>query len=274
MCASSCILRSVKKISTKEAIDKNYFLDSHQPKDYVYAVNVYHQSSDTTKPPGFYAAKIDLDGIKDIIFQFEFAGGIQGHAQMRISFDPNKPVLLISQQKGASREIISETELNYSVEALGPPGIPYKGDFGFRGEYRQAHRLVTQYSRAVRMIKDFHRPVLQYRINITADQKKAVVLQMLNQALKADPDERYHTTNNNCVLKLFEIIDNAAPPPFYRIPLLWITNNTLFIPRRVGQHLRYRGLIEKKSSPLNMVNLETELGWEECVQKDFINITR
>ncbi|HEX2959519.1 MAG TPA: DUF4105 domain-containing protein [Chitinispirillaceae bacterium] len=265
LCPNSCILRSVKRIDAKEAAQRGYFKDSVSAGSSVYVVNVFHEPTDTTFQTGFYAAKIDLSGIKNIIFQLEFAGGVQGHAQIRISFDESKPVLLVSQLNGASREVLSETELNYSVEALGPPGIPYKGDFGFRGEYRQAHRLVTQYSRAVRMIKDLHRQVFQYRLKLTNGQKRAIFLQLLAQSQNADPNERYHTSRNNCVLKIFDIVDKVVQPPFYRKPLLLITNNTLFIPTRMEQHLKYRGLLKNKPDSLKMKNLEVELVWERAV---------
>jgi hypothetical protein len=39
-----------------------------------------------------------------------------------------------------------------------------------------------------------------------------------------------------------EMVSLSAPPDWYRRPLLFITDNTLFIPTRGLKHLRYRGL--------------------------------
>jgi hypothetical protein len=79
----------------------------------------------------------------------------------------------------------------------------------------------------------------------------------IRQSEDTDPYERYHTTQNNCVLKLFAILDSICPAPWYRRPLLSVTNQTLFMPTRAEHHLRYRGLLSDSA----LQNLEVELGW-------------
>jgi hypothetical protein len=44
-----------------------------------------------------------------------------------------------------------------------------------------------------------------------------------------------------------------------------VTNSTLFLPTRLPQHLRYRGLASRDETKFRLPNLETELGWERFV---------
>ena len=87
-------------------------------------------------------------------------------------------------------------------------------------------------------------------------------LDISTRNMVASPDERYHTSQNNCILKVFLVIDRVVPPAWYRKPLLAITNRTLFLPTRAPQHIKYRGLASSDSSSFHLPNLEDELGWE------------
>ncbi len=262
MCLNTCRTRTALRLSADTVSHLGYFPHTTEVHDrHLYVANVYHLP-DTTDPPSFWIARIPVDAVADVMFQVEHAGGVQGHAQMRFRLRANRPAVLAPQRVDTPRQTDTVTNLYYSVEAIGPPGVPYKGDFGFRREYRQRYRLATQLVRASTMIRTLGRPVFQYRLDITNEQANAMLVQALEQGRRADPEERYHTTQNNCALRLFSVIDRVVPPAWYRRPLLWITDNTLFMPTRALRHLRYRGLA---GSPFRLANLETELGWEQYV---------
>ncbi|MBD3242694.1 MAG: DUF4105 domain-containing protein [Chitinivibrionales bacterium] len=265
MCLNTCRTRTALPLSADSAAQLGYFPDAADSDErYHYVVNVYHLP-DTADTPSFWVARIPRDAVTDAIFQVEHAGGVQGHAQMRFRLHAERPAVLVPQRTEAPRATEMANDLYYSVEAIGPPGVPYKGDFGFRREYRQRYRLTTQLIRATTMIRTLQRAVHQFRLDITGEQACAMLTQAIEQGRQADPDERYHTSQNNCALRIYSIVDAVLPPAWYRRPLLWITDNTLFMPTRVGQHLRYRGLA---GTPFRLPNLEVELGWEEHVANE------
>jgi hypothetical protein len=265
LCLNTCHLRSAKLLDAA-ALGRYGYFAPEEDAGVRYAANLYHGDS-ATGTAAFYAGRIPLDGIAEVLFQVEHAGGVQGHAQLRFIFAPDKPVLLVPQRMTARRCTLRVWDLYYSVEANGPPGVPYKGDYGFRQEYFQTYRLTTQYSRASRIIRELHHRVWQYRIALTARQKRNVMAAALEQASSAHPNERYHTTRNNCVLALFRVLDNARPVPWYRRPLMLITDNTLFMPTRAPRHLKYRGLADSDEARFHVQNLETEFGWGRFIDE-------
>lgn len=264
LCLNTCRTRTALPLSPDSASLLGYFPDAGADGNrYLYVVNVYHLA-DTTDTPSFRVARIPRDAVADVIFQVEHAGGVQGHAQMRFRLHSDRPAVLATQLTDVPRETDTVADLYYSVEAIGPPGVPYKGDFGFRREYCQRYRLATQLVRATTMIRTLHRAVLQFRLDISDKQANAMLVRAIEQGRRADPDERYHTTQNNCALRIYSVIDAVVAPAWYRRPLLCITDHTLFMPTRARHHLRYRGLA---GEPFQLANLETELGWEEFVAK-------
>ncbi len=270
LCLNTCLIRSVLLISPEEVARLGYF----EPKgkagndvQVIFTANIYHQDNDSCLPD-FFIGRIEPNGVKEVIFQVEYGGGLHGHAQMRFRFSTDKPVVLVPQGTERERIEISVTDLYYSVEALAPPGIPYKGDYGFRRQYFQRYRMTTQYVRAKRMIKELNHRVWQYKLDLTPEQKAAVLYKAIEQAKNASPYERYHTAKNNCVLGLYRAIDPVISPSWYRKILMYVTNKTLFMPTRMPRHLRYRGIAAKKEETFHLPNLEVELGWEEYINED------
>jgi hypothetical protein len=260
-CLNTRLRRSAKRIEPDEAARRGYYPEARADDGRLYMVNVYHADSLTGRG-SFYVARVDTARLRDVVVQVEHAGGIQGHGQFRFRFTDVNAVRLVPQRTDLARCTIEVADLFYSVEAQAPAGIPYKGDYGFRRHYVQTHRLATMAARARVMIKLLHRPVRQYALDPARLSPAAVFTAALTQSSTADPHERYHTTRNNCVLKLYRILDRVSPPAWYRRPLLWLTDQTLFMPTRAPRHLRYRNLLATEQPP----NMEVELGWEEFVK--------
>lgn len=261
MCLNTCRTRSARLLPAESASAMGYFPDAAAGDGCLYVYNVYHLP-DTADTPSFHVARVPVDAVSEAIFQVEHAGGLQGHAQMRFHLKADRPAILVPQRTSVDRAETAVGDLYYSVEALMPPGVPYKGDYGFRREFFQRYRMATQLVRAKTMIRRLRRRVWQYRLDVSESQLAQLLLVALEQATNADPDERYHTSQNNCALRIYSVIDRVVPPAWYRRLLLWLTDNTLFMPTRMPEHLRYRGL---SSERLRLPNLEVELGWEHLL---------
>lgn len=263
-CLNSCIVRTALQIADTLAFKYGY-LDkvAKSNKEYKYLVNVNH--IDKYQKEDFYVAAVNTKAVKKVMFVVEHAGGVKGHAELRFVFDSLNPVILIPQKTDSEKEIDSTYSLIYSVEAIMPPGVPYKGDYGFREEFFQRYRICSIEYKSDLVIKKLGRRVWQYAINITDDQKTKMVEAAINFATKADPNERYHTGKRNCALRAFDVVNKESKIAWYRKPLLLITNNTLFLPTRAFKHLKYRGLISGKMEDYFSSNLEVELGWEEYI---------
>ncbi len=268
-CLNSCITRSVVEISAEKAREIKYFTpetgNMKNAKNVHYLVNISHNPNSDEE--SFYAACVEPAFITDIVYQVEHAGGLQGHAEIRFIFDPSHPVILVPQKTDVVREESHVTDLIYSVEMIAPPGVPYKGDYGFREQFFQRYRMCSLDAKAHQIIKVLHHRVWQYRLKMSQREKTNIFLAAIKSAASADPDERYHTTKRNCSIRAFEAIDRGARISWFRKPLMFITNNTLFLPTRAAQHLRYRGLAPKNKDNFQMKNLEVELDWEGYIDE-------
>jgi hypothetical protein len=263
-CLNSCFVRTALEIPDTMALKYGYsgkILQRGGGQKYV--VNISHLTD--TQNEEFYVAAVNPDGIRDVILMVEYAGGVQGHAELRFVFDPSNPVILVPQNTDSERAVDTTTDLIYSVEAIAPPGVPYKGDYGFREEFFQRYRICTLESKAYTTIKILKRRVWQYPIRVSTEVKKRMFLAAINFATKADPTERYHTSKRNCTIRAFDVINAGSGISWYRKPLLFFTNSTLFLPTRAFNHLKYRGLVPGSKEDYASKNLEVELRWEEYI---------
>lgn len=266
-CLNSCVVRTAIQVPDTLAFKYGY-LDkiSNKSKDLKYIANVNHKPLDQSEE--FYIAAVNPAYIKDVIFMVEHAGGVKGHAELRFIFDSFSPVYLIPQKTDSEREMDSSLSLIYSVEAIAPPGVPYKGDYGFREEFFQRYRICSLEYKSDLVIKKMGRRVWQYTLKISDEQKKKMLKAAIDFSTQADPEERYHTGRRNCAIRAFDVVRAGKKDSWFRVPLLMATNNTMFLPTRAFHHLKYRGLISGKIEDYDSKNLEVELGWE-----GFINLS-
>ncbi len=262
-CLNSCIVRSAIEVPETLAYKYGYLDKILKGKsDYKYIANVNHLSDSVDE---FYIAAVNIQAVKEVMFVVEHAGGIKGHAELRFIFDSENPVILIPQKTDSEREVDSTFSLIYSVEAIAPPGVPYKGDYGFREEFFQRYRICSIEYKSDLVIKKLGRRVWQYSIDVNEKQKQKMLNAAINFAANADPNERYHTGKRNCAIRAFDVVRAGKKDPWYRKPILLITNNTMFLPTRAFKHLKYRGLISGDKEDFQSKNLEVELGWEKYI---------
>ncbi len=268
-CLNTCRIRSVLPLTIEQVKEHDYFsVEENDKNKYLFAANVSYR--DTSGENDFYVAKIPEHGLVDIIIQIEYAGGLQAHGQMRFKFKEDSPVLLVDQCTESEKIEIPVHDLIFSAEALAPPGIPYKGDWGMRSEYFIAYRFSTLMERAHVQIKKLHRPVWQFRVQSRHNNPIAVLKKALALSAKLGHSDKYHTINNNCIQSVLRVLDAGEPVPWYRKPFLYFTKKSEFLPTRLPKHLKYRGLAASKKGMFRIPNLEKELGWEMFVDSKLL----
>ena len=119
--------------------------------------------------------------------------------------------------------------------------------------------------RAKKMIIEDHHRVRQYRLDLNEQERKEVFLGFLDISTQLKHEDRYHTISNNCMLAIFNVLDERIRIAGPRKAITKITGRTLFMPTKAPRHLRRRGL--KKRANFQLVNLEEELGWEKHIDK-------
>jgi hypothetical protein len=264
-CLNTCRQRSVRRLTPEEVRQYGYFnLDSIDTAGVLFLANVSDRDSITGRSD-FFVAMVCPEAVIDVIVQIEHKGGLEAHGEMRFRFDAGRSALLVPQRTGVPRVERRVADLVFTAEALAPPGVPYKGDFGMQRQYHVAYRLESLYGRAWTMIRALGRPVWQYRLRLTPVQAAAVFGQVVRRAQAEGYSDIYHTTENNCIQAVFDAVDRGAPSASWRWPLLLFTNRTLFLPTRAPEHLRYRGLADSDSTRFHMPDLEVELGWQKYV---------
>jgi hypothetical protein len=270
-CLNTCDQRSVRLLTKEEVAANGYFpADSVDTAKFFYVANLSGYDS-SARQWLFYVGRVPRDGVADALVQVECAGGIRSHGELRFRFDPAHSVLAVPQRRGGARIVERWNDLVYSVEALGPPGVPYKGDFGFRRQYRVAYRFMSLAGMAAGTIDKQHRAVGQFRVDLSKEQCRRALEAAVRQGSSLAYGDSYHTTENNCVQAVFSVLDKVKPVAWYRKPLLWATNRTLFLPTRAPHHLRYRGMASDLPGRFRVANLEVELDRERLVDTALVS---
>jgi hypothetical protein len=269
-CLNTCDQRSVRMLTKEDVIKYGYFAaDSIDTARFLYIANLSGYDS-AAKTSSFFVGRVVRDGVESAIVQVEYGGGIQAHGELRFTFAHATPLIAVPQRTSAPRIVERWNDIIYTVEALGPPGVPYKGDFGFKRQYRVAYRLQCLAGMVANTLGVQHRPVGQFRVDFTKKQLSRAFEFAVEQATRWEYRDVYHTTENNCIQAVFCVIDHAAPPAWYRRPLLMITNRTLFLPTRAPHHVRYRGLASRAPGGFHLPDLEDELGLQNLVDPKLV----
>lgn len=278
LCLNTCAQRSVRLLDSADNERYGYFARTLRDSvggDMLMCVNVSHMDS---AGPGrmFCAAMVPLDGVRDVILQLEFAGGLQAHAQLRFVLDSTREALLVAQNTSWPRKTYRVRDIVFSAEAVAPPGMRYKGDYAMRGQYYQSLRFETLKPRADKMMGALHHPVAQYRVGIGPAYAARVLTVAAHLADSLQFTLRYHTIQRNCILECFNAIDGAVVPPWWRQPLLLVTNRSLFMPTRAPRHLWYRGLVDR--SDFRRADFQVEMGMEQSIDtalaREFAKVSR
>jgi hypothetical protein len=275
MCLNTCDQRSMFSPGLTLLRENGYLLDYDPRNDTqpfgqtIFIANIADYDT-AAKRTRYFVGRINTAGLQDVIVQVEYHGGVAGHGQLRLRFRPEMPVVLVPQCTGErdadpkySKRI---TDLVFSVEALGPRGVAYKADFGFKEEYAQAYRLETLSSRARTMIEVIGAPVWQYRVDLNLDQRMRVLNNMLRLSHQWAHENRYHTTRINCIQQVFQVIDASVTYDGWHSFRKWVGDVTLFIPPRAPAHLKRRGLASPNKGLFLLPNLEEELGLQKFVK--------
>jgi hypothetical protein len=255
-------LDMLRELGYYKDFDPKYDVQSYGETLFVANVTDLDEATGQKK---FYVAKIHTQAIQDVIIQIEHSSGLEAHGQLRFRFRSEMPIELRPQDTTDKSDPIFVNDLVYTVEALGPPGIPYKGDFGFKGQYSQSYRFDTLRNRATTMIKELKRHVWQWRVDGNLEERMAALKFALKKAQEEGYTNRYHTHRMNCILEVWDVIDHAFNENFAH-HLIPFGDWDLWLPTKSYNHLKSRGLANKLPGRFVLDNLEVELGWESFLE--------
>jgi hypothetical protein len=125
----------------------------------------------------YYVAHIPVSKIKAGIFQLEYFPAIvpAGHTQLRLQFDENSPVTLVSQSTSSMTKVIKVHDLILSVEAIGNPGYKYDLFKGMEDHFAAIHRMTTLQDKYQHMIVNKKHRVEQWKLNLEPNELQRIL---------------------------------------------------------------------------------------------------
>ena len=225
---------------------------SHVTVDYFYSGGQY------------WRAEIPLDGVDQVygqVFNFSRAKTRKGkngpetrlnarglpkpklpilnHCQSRFTFQASQPVRL-SPMPGEERQPLDLTDLVYSIEATGPPGVTFNLRDAVGGNLVCAHRILSTLDMAFERIAVENMYITQSPpLALEPAEKRALLVKSLERSHAAGMTEPYYLLRccgtNNCTSNPFSILDQVVDytwpqwlgSQLYRLPLhprfyLWV----------------------------------------------------
>ncbi len=190
-CINSCQQRSVTLLSSNP--------------NYLTIANFSHNNK-------FWIAQIPLQGIDTVIYQteeFEFLQSCPAcHSQLRFRFKPDQPVIL-TPQIGGNYEV-KLTDIVYSIEATGVPGMNFDPFTAILDFYGLSYRFVSLQDRAERMIKIDNHTVKQLKLNLDQTDRAKLLNQAVLQSNQFGMKQMYSLYNRNCTTELFQLLDRSV----------------------------------------------------------------
>ena len=168
---------------------------------------------------------------------------LTNHLQARFVFDDGHAVQLFSDASMEDEPVHRLQDAVYSIEAVGPPGIPFNPRDAFFGNLLAVHRFMSVTENvlerlAVKRERGLQTPALAF----SEDQKRLLLLKALQRADAAGDTQMYYLLcpfrTNNCTSNPFQIIDEVADYGLVRR----LTTLLYRFPLNPNFYLRLRGL--------------------------------
>ncbi len=239
MCINPLARRSVKILNAEEA--EAYFsfktAESLKNGDVVIA-NFSHQQK-------FWIAKIPMKQVQTLKIQIQYFPILKfpkidvAHTQFLFEFKEGAEIPLTPQERILKNsEIVKLKKLIFTVENIGPYGDVFDAAKGLKGHYKLAYRAVSLADKYQWMVTQQQHVVEQKRLNLRADQVRAVLNEALNRADQWSTNRNYHTIKPNCVSELFSILDKVLGIKGLPLP---------FVPNFAPQALWLRGILDTQT---------------------------
>jgi len=179
------------------------------------------------------------------------------HLQSRFTFHADRPVQLapIHSDAGETREV---TDIVYSIEATGPPGITFNFRDAVGGNLVCAHRMLSTQEMAFERIAVENMLITQSpALALEPAEKRVLLVKSLQRSHQAGMNERYYMLRccgtNNCTSNPFVILDDVVQ---YTWPQ-WLGSQLYRLPLHPRFYLWVRGL-DPDSKQFTLVRDEFE----------------
>ncbi len=211
----------------------------------------------------YYVAHIPVKKIKAGIFQLEYFPAVvpAGHTQLRLQFDENSPVTLVSQSTSSMTKVVKVHDLVLSVEAIGQPGYKYDLFKGMEDHFVAVHRITTLQDKYQHMIvKQKHR-VEQWRLNLSSEELTQILEKYVQKSQGAGTSKMYHTLFFNCTTEVIAAIDAGAQYNLLEKFGKFTAKTTDFYPNVIRISLQKRGLLPKFGKGNDIAELDKDLSF-------------
>lgn len=250
-CLDTRVGRPVKRLSEAEA--KKF---GGSVGDVMAVANVSHLGE-------YYVAHIPMKKIKTGIFQLEYFPAIvpAGHTQLRLQFEENSPVTLVSQSTETMTKVARVHDLILSVEAIGDPGYKYDLLKGMEDHFAAVHRITTLQDKYQHMIVNKKHRVEQWKLNLTPAELTTILERYVQKSESAGSKTMYHTLFFNCTTEVMAAIDAGAQYNLLEKFGKFTAKTTDFYPNVIRISLQKRGLLPKFGKGNDIEELDKDLSF-------------
>lgn len=251
-CLDTRVGRPVRRLSEQEA--KNF---GGSASDTITVANVSHRGE-------YYVAHIPYKKIKSGIFQLEYFPAIvpAGHTQLRLQFEENAPVTLVSQASKDMTKVVKVNDLILSVEAIGDPGYKYDLFKGMEDHFAAVHRITTLQDKYQHMVVRQKHRVEQWKLNLTPSELAKILQQYVQKSESAGTSTMYHTLFFNCTTEIVAAIDAGAQYNLLEKFGKFTAKTTDFYPNVIRISLQKRGLLPKFGRGNDLPELDADTSFE------------
>lgn len=250
-CLDTRVGRPVKRLSEAEA--KKF---GGSASDVMTVANVSHLGE-------YYVAHIPMKKIKTGIFQLEYFPAIvpAGHTQLRLQFEEDSPVTLVSQSTETMTKVVRVHDLILSVEAVGDPGYKYDLLKGMKDHFAAVHRIATLQDKYQHMIVNQKHRVEQWRLNLSSEELTQILEKYVQKSQEAGTSRMYHTLFFNCTTEAIAAIDAGAKYNALEKFGKFTAKTTDFYPNVIRISLQKRGLLPKFGKGNDLEELDKDLSF-------------
>lgn len=167
----------------------------------------------------FWIAKIPPDAVQDVIVQMEHFPALvpAGHIQGRFILKPGKEIELFPQVGTDEPKTKKLSDITSSNEAVTVPPEKFDVIKGLMKHFGLALRLVNTADRYRDMVTRQHHLVEQFKLNITPEEKQAMLIRTIQLSHESGMKRLYNTILRSCSSVWFhEIMDQSIHYPWNR----------------------------------------------------------
>lgn len=204
--------------------------------DHYVLYNVFHED-------GFWVAFVPHQAVKNVYFQLEYFPAVvpAGHTQLRLEYD--RPITLYGQSSHLEGRVAQTSNLTFSIEAVTRVGDSYDLFKGAQEHFAIAYRVTSMEARFTSMIIEQGHHVEQWRLELTEEEREALLPHYVSVSSTEYLDFSYHTLFKNCTTEIIEVLDGIGEYTWREQVQKFLVKVTEIYPNIVRAALIARGLL-------------------------------